>query len=165
MSQPTSTIQSNPCHLDHDHWSLLVVRIDLVEFELDGGSKIDKPCDRDSVTVRTPLLSLKLRFNLNRIPSGPTMMFCWMQLLITRQTFSTLIVLWKIQSTLLRHSPPTTTARPTSQWIRSGQMRTNIEKELQEHETNWLTVINLFCGKFVGSHIVVVVYLDRQSSM
>ena len=29
-------------------------RIDLVDFELDGGSAIDKPCDRDSVTVRTP---------------------------------------------------------------------------------------------------------------
>jgi len=26
----------------------------LVDFELDGGSAIDKPCDRDSVTVRTP---------------------------------------------------------------------------------------------------------------
>jgi len=31
--------------------SVCQLRIDLVDFELDGGSAIDKPCDRDSVTV------------------------------------------------------------------------------------------------------------------
>ena len=30
---------------------MIIVRIDLVDFELDGGSQIGKPCDRDSVTV------------------------------------------------------------------------------------------------------------------
>ena len=38
---------------------MTMIRIDLVDFELDGGSKIDKPCDRDSVTVSSAPIAAK----------------------------------------------------------------------------------------------------------
>ena len=39
-----------------------------------------------------------------------------------------------IQSTSLRHSPPTMMARPTSQWIRSRRKEINIWQELQKQK-------------------------------